>query len=239
MSIHKKRRIQYGMSTFFLPKNCLKNLAVIFTAFFVFLCVFYGGYLSKCITVPHNATFYLLTCSEMNVEVGMQFVRLEGGAGYLWEEKGKEYVVASIYKKAQEADNVCLSLKKTGEAYCVQSVGIQNLYFKGRDKLKKDIYISALNTFRGYLDVMMHCVSNLDTGKPQNRIKNILSTSCHQLKELSKQYLEEYTSFAGLCRNIAEELQGIERGVIYSSDLRYITCEMLNGYLQLCNQFSL
>lgn len=227
------------MAAFFLWKNYSKQFGIILATFFVFLCVLYGVYISRTIIVPYQASFYLLTYSKMNVEAGTQFVKLEGGAGYLWEIEGKEYVVAAIYKKRQEAEIVCLSLKGAGEPYCVQSVDVENLYFKGRDKKKRDMYISALNTFRGYIDVIMHCISNLDTGGTQERIKNVLSMACRQIQGLSKQYTEEYSSFVYLCYNIVELLQGVEEGVIYSSDLRYISCEMLNGYLELCNQFSL
>jgi hypothetical protein len=191
------------------------------------------------VSVPHQVSFYLLTCNEVNVEASAQFIKLDGGAGYLWEKKGESFVVVSIYKKEGDAERVRQSLNELGGEYSVQSVHIQNLYFKGKDKRKRNIYISALNTFRGHLDVIRYCISNLDAGSTQEQIKKILLPVRRQLENIAQEYKKEYASFSGLCCNIATQLQEIEKGIVYSSDLRYILCAMEDGYLELCNQFAL
>lgn len=233
---NKKRRIQYGMSAFFLRKIFIKISGILIASFFVFSCVFYGYFLSRSKLVDYQTTYYLLVCGGTNIEVGAEFVKLEGGAAYLWEDK---YVVASIYKKEEDAESVRLALKQRGKEYTIQTVCVENLYFKGEKKKKQDMYLSALNSFRGCLDVIMGCASNLDAGQPQERIKRILTSTHSQLKYLSSQYTEEYLSFSRVCENIARDLQGVEGEVVYSSDLRYISCAMADGYLQLCKQFAL
>ena len=80
--------------------------------------------------------------------------------------------------------------------------------------------------------------------KPETYTKEaaeiILSASEKQLIFLSNQYKEEYADFSDLCDGVAILLQDVNsENVIYARDLRYIACTIADGYIHLCQAFSL
>ena len=186
-----------------------------------------------------NACFYFLAIDEMHVEAGAELVKLEGGAGYVLCLDKKEYAITSVYLKEREGESVRAAMLQYGKAVRLLSIRIDNLYFKGKEKKREKVYISALNILKGYISLMQECVELLDCGATQESIKRILLVLRKQMLYTAKKYDKEYTTFARICRQSAGDIAIIENEIIYASDLRYLSCQMADGYLTLCKQFAL
>lgn len=225
------------MTTFFLRKKVIGIFTLVLSLFFVSLSFFYSVFLSQTKVVSVRETFYLLVAEELHVEAGAEFVKLEGGAGYLLYLDGKEYLLMSVYLKESEGESVRVALTGMGRAVRLLSVSVRNLYFKGGEKRKANMYVGALNILKGYLSVVGECVSRLDNGATQESIQRILTPMRSQWLYLSNAYKVKYPSFSNLCDSLVSELYGIENEIIYARDLRYLSCGMVDGYLRLCNEF--
>ena len=83
------------MRTDFLYKN--RFLFLCFGAVFLLivgLCSVYRFYPHK---VSISAQFHFLVSEDTRIEASAEFIKLEGGAGYLLRENGRDYVVLSVY----------------------------------------------------------------------------------------------------------------------------------------------
>ena len=239
MIYSKRRRIQYCMATSFLQKKLIYGLSIFISAFIVVLSFFYGVFLSKTKVVARFETFYLLVAEELRIEAGAEFIKLEGGAGYLLRYEGTDYLLMSVYLSETDGESVRVSLTGMGRAVQLLSVSVKYLYFKGEEKEQSTMYMSALDALKSYLCVMERCVSMLDNGATQESVKRILIPMRRQLLYLSNLYKTEYSPFAKLCSSIATELGEMENGILYTRDLRYLSCGIVDGYLRLCKKFTL
>jgi hypothetical protein len=227
------------MAAFFLRKKVIGIFTLLLSVLFVLLSFFYSVFLSQIKVVPVRERFYLLVAEELHVEAGAEFVKLEGGAGYLLSLDGKEYLLMSVYLKESEGESVRVALTGMGRAVRLLSVSVENLYFKGNEKSRANMYVSALNILKGYLSVVGECISKLDNGATQESIKRILTPMRSQLLYLSNAYKRENFIFSNLCDALASELYGIESEIIYVRDLRYLSCGIVDGYLQVCKKFAI
>ena len=74
--------------------------------FFLLICVigiFCKLYVKK---VDLKASFHFLVLEEKSVEAGAEFIKLEGGAGYILRYDGKDYAVLSVYLSQEDASAV-------------------------------------------------------------------------------------------------------------------------------------
>lgn len=227
------------MTTFFVRKNLLYLFAGGLFVVFVLLSFFYSVFLSRTKAVPIYTNFYFLVTEEMHVEAGAELIKLEGGAGYVLCCEGREYAVISVYLKEGEGESVHAAMTQLGKTVQILPVKIDYLYLKGKDKKKESVYLSALNVLKGYISLMEECVGLLDKGSTQESVKRILIAMRRQILYTVKQYQREYSPFSRLCRQIAEGLADVENEILYASELRYLSCQMVDGYLSLCGQFKL
>ena len=149
------------MSTFFLRKNIICWIASVISTVFVCGVFIYAFILSQTKIVDVNVWFYFLVSEDTRVEAGAEFIKLDGGAGYLLRNNGKDYVVLSVYLEENDGEMVREALAKQGKATRVLSVGIQRLYLKlSKDKKKANIYARAFHCLQSYMKVLTEAASN-------------------------------------------------------------------------------
>ena len=227
------------MTTFFLRKKIYTAIATSICFLFVVLSLLYGVFLRRTYKVVLDTAFYLLVSEETHLEVGAEFIKLEGGAGYFLHMDGKDYLLMSVYLKEDEGESVCAALSGSGKSVRLLPIYVEHLYFKGGEKSAANTYVSALNMLKSYLSVINACVTALDKGETQEGVKRILMPLCRQLEYLAENYKTKYLAFSRGCGLLATELRATCGEIVYARDLRYIACGLVDEYLQLCRQFAL
>ncbi|MBE5740273.1 MAG: hypothetical protein E7352_01055 [Clostridiales bacterium] len=210
-------------------------IATLFTAF----CFGYALFLSRAKTVEVNRGFFYLVRAETNVEVGVEFVKLEGGAGYLIRQNGIDFVVLSVYLSENDALSVQANMQ-SGEKTPIMYVGVKTLYFKTRkEKKNADVCVGALDVLYGYIGVFNDVIARLEDGATQESVKRILSPIGRQFAFLSTKYTQMYPAFAFFCRGVSERIERYCEKILFVGDLRYELCAMTEGYLTLARAFSI
>lgn len=229
------------MSTDFFHKKLYKKIykivagvAACFTAF----CCLYALFLSGVKEVALRVGFFYLVREETNVEAGAEFVRLEGGAGYLLRQDGRDYVVLSVYFQEQDALSVQANIIN-GENVQLVYTGVDTLYFKrAREKKNAALYVEALSGLYAYMQVLDGGIALLEKGVTQECAKGILLPLSRQLRCFAQEYEEEYPAFSSVCREYGKEIEGYCNKILFVSDLRYLLCAMTGEYLSLARAFS-
>ena len=212
-------------------------VGAIFVIFSAFACV-YAGIIINAQKVDFCDSFYFLVTDDTKIEVGAEFAKLEGGAGYLLTHNGAEFVTLSVYLEESEGLSVQEALQKTGRDTALIQKGVERLYFKGKEKEKSTLYISGLNTLKSYINLLNDIIKRLDEGVSQERCKSLLTMQYKQYNYAQKQYCT-YKALHNVFKESAEQLLAILDGVVYLKDLRYLLCWQAENYITLCSQFSL
>lgn len=227
------------MSTEFFREKIIKRCIAILTVCFNLFCFGYAQFLSQVKTVEIQKGFFYLVREETNVEVGIEFVKLEGGAGYLLRQNGKEYVVLSAYLKEKDGLAVQANMLN-GEDTHLLYIGVDTLYFKtNKEKKNADVYIGALQTFFEYMEVFDRAISLLENGATQESVKRILLPLSRQFDYLSEEYAKFYLDFADVSHYFAEIIDRYCAEILFVGDLRYVLCLMTEEYLMLASAFSI
>ena len=184
--------------------------------------------------------FYYLVSEETYTQAGAYEVLGEGGAGYLLENDGEEYVAYSVYLSQGIGERVCADvLEQKGGVRLIEKK-IPSLYFKSVvEKQKANMVVGALNSYYGCIQVLEQEIARLDKGATQESSKRILTTLCKQFRYLENTYKESYPVFSEQCHWAQETLQEIVEGCVYGKDLRFLLCGLTEGYLFLASEFSL
>ena len=226
------------MSTDYFFKRILYTIvSLTFTAFCAFGCI-YAGIIRNAQKVEGGSCFYFLVTDDTKTEVGAEFAKLEGGAGYLLEHEGKEYVTLAVYVEESEGVAVQQNLQKAGKTTFLLQKSTPMLWFKGKEKKQASFYVSGLNTLKSYLYALKSTIDCLDEGLSQERCKGLLNTQVRQYKH-AKECYKEYKKLSEVFEKSAQQLVAILDGVIYLKDLRYLLCWQTEKYLALCSEFSL
>ncbi len=196
---------------------------------------FYSQRLANAQTVTLNKSFYFLVSTDSRVEASAEFAKLDGGAGYLLEEEGSQYVALAVYLSRADALSVQEGL---GEALptCVVHKGAFSLSFVGKEKRKSALYLNALRTLEGYICILNECIARLEKGSTQESCKRLLTILQRQFAFAEGEY-EEYPEYAKACGAWSRELEGICKETVYLQRLRYLLCWQVEKYLQLCEAF--
>lgn len=227
------------MATDFFYRKLWKITAGIAAVFFTAFCFVYALFLNRAKAVEMRVGFFYLVREEMNVEVGVEFVKLEGGAGYLLRQDGKDYVVLSVYLKEKDALAVQASMSQGKDAQLLY-VGVGTLYFKSaKQKKNAAVYVGALQTFREYMEVFSAAIAQLEDGATQESVKRILLPLSRQCTYLSREYAEIYPDFSSVCQRCAKRIEQYCTKILFVGDLRYELCGMTEDYLALANKFSI
>ncbi len=208
----------------------------------LFIICFSLGYallLSSAKRVVLGKDFYYVVEKEENVEVGAEFSKLEGGAGYFLEENGRQYVAHAVYFKEIEGKSVVKNLQANGQDVSLMKREVGTLYFKGKEKEFADTYVSALCLLDNYMQIFQEYIIRLEKGLTQERAKELLLTLERQFLQAKKTYKSCYAPFAETCGENARAIEEICRQTIYVKDLRYLLCLQSERYKNLCDSFCL
>ncbi len=203
--------------------------------------VYIGVYitrLSSAKIIDCGKRYYFLVSTEQKVEVGAEFIRLDGGAGYLLSHNGKEYVALSVYTSVTDGKSVQAHLQAQGKETLLLSVGGGRLYFKGAQKQNSTAYVNALRILESYISVLNECITRLEKGSTQESCKRLLYTLQRQFTHAAKLY-GEYGECAAVFRASAERLKEISTKTVYLKDLRYLLCWQVERYVGLCQAFTM
>lgn len=228
------------MTTNFFMNRCWKWIVLAVTLGVTFGAFAYAGQLSAVETVALNTEFYYLVSEDMQMEAGAEFVRLDGGAGYLLTEDNEEYVALSVYLKEGDGTAVLNNLKNSGKSGKILGLKAHKLYLKtAKQKGLATLYRGAFENVYGCMQVLEGCVYRLEKGMTQESCKRLLNTLKNQFFYLEKQYQEDFESCASVCKDAKVFLTEILEDTVYVKDLRYLACQLANDYVTLANEFSI
>ncbi len=196
---------------------------------------FYSMRITGAQTVILEKDFYFLLSTDTRVEASAEFTKLEGGAGYLVEEGGGQYVALAVYLSKEDVLAVQEGL--TGEISTrILHKGVSALHFEGRAKKKSALYLNALRTLEGYMCILNECISRLEKGSTQESCKRLLAILQRQFTFAAGEY-EEYPEYAEACGAWSRELEEMCKETVYVQKLRYLLCWQVETYLRLCEGF--
>ncbi len=224
------------MSTKFFTKK--RETIAFGLALSCFVCVFFYA-LTLCFSkrVDWDVYFYFLTAEDERVEASAEFLKWEGGAGYLLSFDGEEYAAISVYSSEEQGESVRASLLASGKKTKLVKAGVKSLYFRGKERSKAGLYVSALKALREYMSVLSGCIDRLEQGMTQERCKELLSMLERQYAQAEKTY-EGYPAFANVCKYTYGELSAAAKKTVYLKDLRYLLCWQAERYLEMCSRFA-
>lgn len=227
------------MSTdFFRKKGAIFLLVSALT--FTISCLFYALSFKKLHTVDVDANFYFLVSTEENVSVGVEYTKLDGGAGYLLQKDGKEYAVWSVYFDEKTGADVQERLKKAGKETQLIYLGTDTVCFRTwREKGKEKPTVELLRIVKGCMQILNETISRLEKGMTQEKAKAILTLLRKQLSFSAREYAVCVDGLANVCKESAKHLDNILEGTVYTDALAYELCFLADGYLSSCNRFSL
>ncbi len=226
------------MSTIILCKKRLINGGISLLFFLVVAILFYAQSLANAQRVEVDKSFYFLATKDERVEVGAEFAKLDGGAGYLWENGGKNYVVLSVYRTQSDGEQIRATLAENGKETELIAKEVGSLYFKGGTKKKSALYLNALRTFDSYISLLEECISRLERGSSQESCKRLLSILKRQFAYSEKSY-KDYGEYARVCKYSKETLSTLCKDTLFAKDLRHLLCWQAEKYLELASAFSL
>lgn len=185
-----------------------------------------------------NTSFYYLVKKDAHIAAGVEFAKLEGGAGYLLEDGGMQYVALSVYFDENEGYSVRQNLKNAGKDTLLIKKEVPCLYFKGSEKKNKSLIVNGLNTLKSYIQLLKNTIERLDKGLTQEKCKSLLDIQRKQY-QYAKELYRGYEELSEVFDQSAKELFIILSDVVYLKDLRYLLCWQTEKYLSLCSEFSL
>ncbi|MBE7084920.1 MAG: hypothetical protein E7368_02565 [Clostridiales bacterium] len=219
-------------------KKRIFTVAYVATAFLIVFGIYlYTRYLNNATVEAVSQNYYLLVSDSTHVEASTHQIVLNGGAGYLLEMDGREYVTISAYPTRAEAEKVQSGL---AEKTTVLSVGRKQLYFKSaKEKKRAKQVVGALSCLEDAIEVLHQEISRLENGATQESSKKILQILKKQFDYLGTEYGEEYEKFAKVCQWASEFIGAIMEDVVYARDMRYLECALCVSYHELTEEFSL
>ena len=206
-------------------------------ACFLLIFLLYAVYLNGATSVWFGKNFYFLVSKNARIEVATHETRLEGGAGYLLQDEGAEYIVWSVYLNEAEGKTVHASLSEDTQ---LVKKPVTYLYFKGKDKERMQTVQSALNCLYGCIDVLSQGISQLSHGGTQEACRRFLGILEKQFSYLETAYQNNYPHFSNVCANVHKQLESIlKEKTIFAKDLRYVLCGACEDYIHLSAEFSI
>ena len=226
------------MSTVFYRKSVF---VVLLSAFvFTVSCLFYARSFQNAHTVDVGADFYLLTSLDEDASVGVEYTKLDGGAGYFLKYGGQEYAVWSLYFDEETGETVQSRLESSGKKTRLVHVGTDTVCFRTlREKQQEKPTVELLNIVKGCMQVLGETVSRLEKGMTQEKAKTILTLLSKQLNFCGREYASNVSGLASVCTESAQRLDTMAGDTVYSDKLMYELCFLADGYLSSCSQFAL
>lgn len=227
------------MTANFFCKKAYKWTVGGITILFTAACLVYALFLSNVKTIEIRAGFFYLVRDEVNVAAGVEFVKLEGGAGYLLRSDHQDYVVLSVYFQERDALAVQTGITQ-GKPTQILYKGVDTLCFKTKtEKKNATVYTGALGVFYSCMQVFDRAIGQLEDGATQERVKGVFAPLSRQFAYLSKEYAKIYPDFSTVCYQYAQRIENYDAKILFVGDLRYDLCEMTGDYLALAQVFSI
>lgn len=225
------------MSTDFSIKKTIGKVAIVFLSVSLLLCyAVYAIFLSRIEKVELERTFYFLISDSTHIEASTHAALSQGGAGYLLNYGKEDYVAYSVYFNEEDAESVCANVSDTSIVKKVSGT----LYLKNKkDKQNSRIYKNALDNLYEVIKVLNEWTTTLERGMTQQAIKRELRVLSSHCKCLYKTYADGFPPCAKLFERAGVELEKISSDTVYASKLRYILCELSDGYVDITSVFSL
>lgn len=175
-------------------------------------------------------TYYLLTLGEYDgpaaEEEGNYGQSVTGGAGYLWTNGEREYVVLACYLKEGQAQSVAAALLQKGIGTEVFPISLQQLALRAsEDRADGERLSNAVGVADGVLQGLYQTANGLESGEySQRQAKALLAELADRLRR------QEQVVFAGekgsyvmaLARETRIRLEEICEKIIYARDIRYV-----------------
>jgi len=218
------------MSTdFYSKKHCL------YIVYTLICCIIFGFlscavYFAKREVLTFNKTFYFLISKTEHVEVGIYETQLDGGAGYLLNHEGEEYVAVAVYLTEEVGKAVQASMNET----LLLSISTEDLYlFNRKQRSRAQDYKAAMDCLYHCIEILSKEIARLDKGATQQSSMKMLRILQKQFAYLSKEYENRFSAFSMACGMVSERMEQLLSDIIYARDLREIMCYACDWYIQL------
>ena len=213
-----------------------KYATVCAVAFTVFITG-YAAFLSFATKISLEQELCFVAMGAESVETCVLDVTKNGGAGYLLDD-GKDTLVAlSVYFSKENAESVWVKNKDYYDDLQTLSKPCDTLYLKTRaqkrngEKIKTDfetVYESAV-----YLsDVVL----SLDNGATQESVKRTANALREKLEIFAQICV---TPLKEPCEQAATGLKDATKGIVTSANLRYVLCQLCDGYARATASYCL
>ena len=212
--------------------------------FMAILCVFsalcYAFLLWRVETVALWKSFYYLVSPSTHIQASTHITVHNGGAGYLLQWQGGEYVALSVYIDKEAGVTVQSALFETGEETLLLPITVDKLYLKtAKEKQNREKINGAFSSLYGCIQVVNEEIERLLDGATQQSSKRILRMLGAQLSFLHGEYEIVFPKFSKICKAVEQELFLIVENTVYVKDLRHLMCTLCFSYADLSKNFSL
>ena len=225
---------------FLTRKNGVRIFSCVLSVFFVFSMLSYAFFLKKAELSRLGKTFYFLVSDSSHIEASTHVAVLGGGAGYVLQTEGREYVAYAVYLTETGAESAQGVMAKNGEKTRVIALKSPDLYSKTRrEKLEQEKVNGAFSCFYQNTALLEGEIARLEQGATQESSKRILSVLSRQFAFLKASYGEVCKEYQAACEVAVTALNRSIGGVVYVTDLRYLSCELCVSYIQMSENFCL
>lgn len=209
--------------------------ALIFTIFVVAYAWFLNGVTSYAL----SKDFYFLVANTTHVEASAHVATLQGGAGYLVQDKERSYSALAVYLTRSAGETAKAGLLETDE-YSLLVKRVDKLYFKTRKQKRNSARIlAAFSCLEDCIEVLNGEIARLENNAPQRSSKAVLQDLADQFSHLAKTYEGSFPSYATVCKGAATALRECCTGIVYARELRYVCCGLCDSFVSLGEEFSL
>ena len=207
------------MTTDFFCKN-IKRIAVGLAALVFCFCLLFAGTIKDCVYVE-GKKFYFVSVSDGGLQACAAQVALDGGAGYVFQDK----VVVSAYFSIDEAQKVAKNIQND---YSSAEVGVLSVGGIMVPSAKKKETEEMLKNLYGHIQETSAVADGLSDGKTQSWAKRKLLALRESYDVLSKTYTQD--GFADICKKACRWIDEKVGGVIYSRDVRFLVCRLAEDF---------
>lgn len=150
-----------------------------------------------------------------------------GGAGYILNYEDSFYVTVSCYYKENDAEAVCISLKKRDLDCSVLEIKTDKYTLSGSAKKNSQLYLGNFNTLNSLSTLAYECANGLDTGAfSQSKAKDVVLSIKTSLKGLLNSNASN--CFTNDINFLIAECEDKERGFLLSKDMRYLQIAIID-----------
>ena len=191
----------------------------------------YATRIMDSVSVDTSFDFYLVGVQAGEVKASAEQVRLDGGAGYIWDDN----VVFSVYFQVEEAETICKNIqgqypKATVLTYSSKEVVVPKSTKGNTIEMLKNLYVHIWH----FADV----ANGLDDGLTQEKARSRLESLKKSFETLKKLYIGRKET-VDLCETVCRWIEEKKEEVLFSQEIRFETCVVTEAFLKLIESQSL